>query len=404
LLTLLAWKNIWRNRKRSLVIITAITFGLWGGLLADAVMMGWGESMVNTAIDRNLAHVQVHKPGYTVERDVKLYIPEGMDILRNIRSMKGVKAASGRTLAEGMAASPASTFGVQIEGIDPEKEMRVTNIDDLLVDGKYLEDKNKNPVLIGKKLADRLNLKLKSKLVLSFQAADNSLVYGAFRITGIYKSSSSAFDQSHVFILRKDLIRLLDSPGIIHEIAVRTDSSGAVPSVSAELRKEYPDLSIETWKELSPETAAIAGAMESWSYVFVGIILMALFFGITNTMLMAVMERIQELGILMAVGMKKGKVFRMILMETIMLSVTGGVCGMIAGAFTITALSRTGVDLTAFASSLESFGASTILYPFLPAEMYMELVAMIIAAACIAATMPAWKAMRLKPSEAIRTY
>ena len=148
----------------------------------------------------------------------------------------------------------------------------------------------------------------------------------------------------------------------------------------------------------------VAAAMESWSYVFVGIILMALIFGITNTMLMAVMERTQELGILMAVGMKKGKVFIMILLETIMLSITGGVCGMITGAVTITALSRTGLDLTAFASSLESFGASTVLYPFLPAGMYFILVAMIIAAAGIASTMPAWKAIHLKPSDAIRAY
>ena len=136
--------------------------------------------------------------------------------------------------------------------------------------------------------------------------------------------------------------------------------------------------------------------------IFVGIILMALIFGITNTMLMAVMERTQELGILMAVGMKKGKVFFMILFETVMLSITGGICGMIAGAITITALSRTGLDLTAFASSLESFGASAILYPFLPAEMYIFLVSMIIVAASIASTMPAWKAIHLKPSEAIR--
>ena len=119
---------------------------------------------------------------------------------------------------------------------------------------------------------------------------------------------------------------------------------------------------------------------------------------------MAVMERIQELGILMAVGMNKGKVFIMILLETIMLSVTGGVCGMIAGAVTISALTRTGLDLTAFASSLESFGASTILYPFLPAGMYVALVGMIIVASSIASTMPAWKAIHLKPSEAIRTY
>ena len=404
MLALLAWKNIWRNRKRSLIIITAITFGLWGGLVAGAVMMGWGESMVNTAINRDLGHIQIHSSGFTGDRGVNLYIPDGIDILQNIRSLPNVKAASGRTLVDGMAASPSSTFGVRIAGIDPENEGRVTSIKDILTEGTYFETDRKNPVIIGKKLADRLNLKIHSKLVLSFQSMDENLVYGAFRIVGIFKSESSAFDESHVFVLQKDLLRLFGSKPVIHEIAVRADSSKSIPFIFAALKKEYSGLSIETWKELSPETAAVAAAMESWSYVFVGIILMALIFGITNTMLMAVMERTQELGILMAVGMKKGKVFIMILLETIMLSITGGICGMITGAVTITALSRTGLDLTAFASSLESFGASTVLYPFLPAGMYFILVAMIIAAAGIASTMPAWKAIHLKPSDAIRAY
>ncbi len=404
MLPLLAWKNIWRNRKRSLIIITAITFGLWGGLVAGAVMMGWGESMVNTAINRDLGHIQIHRPGFTGDRGAELYIPEGIEVLKNVRSTQGVMAASGRTLVDGMAASPSSTFGVSIAGIDPESEGRVTSIKAILKEGKYFDTDRKNPVIIGQKLADRLGLKIYSKLVLSFQSMDESLVYGAFRIAGIFKSESSAFDESHVFVLQKDLLRLLGSRDIIHEIAVRVDSSKSIPAVSAAFKKENPGLVIETWKELSPETAAVAAAMESWSLVFVGIILMALIFGITNTMLMAVMERIQELGILMAVGMKKGKVFLMILLETIMLSITGGICGMIAGASTIAALSHTGLDLTAFASSLESFGASTVLYPFLPAGMYFILVAMIIAAASIASTMPAWKAIHLKPSEAIRRY
>ncbi len=404
MLTLLAWKNIWRNKKRSLIIITAITFGLWGGLLASAVMMGWGESMVNTAIDRDLAHIQVHKPGFLRDRDINLYIPGGMEVLKKIRSMPGVEAVSGRTLVDGMAASPASTFGVRIEGIDPESAVKVTNIRDLLIQGDYFAGRGKNPIVIGKKLADRLNLKLHSKVILSFQAMDKSLIYGAFRIGGIFKSESSMFDESHVFVLQTDLLRLLDSQPIVHEIAVRLASSRSIPRISAAIKAAYPGLSVETWQELAPEIAATSAAMGIWSYVFVGIILMALVFGITNTMLMAVMERIQELGILIAVGMKKGKVFLMILLETIMLSITGGICGMFVGAVTILVLSRTGIDFSAFASSLESFGASTVLYPFLPAGMYLILVLMIVAAASIASTMPAWKAMHLQPSEAIRTY
>ncbi len=403
MLTSLAWKNVWRSRKRSLIVIVAITFGLWGGLLAGAVMMGWGESMVNTAIDRDLAHIQIHQPGFSTDRDINEYIPDGRAMLDQLRSIPGVKAVSGRTLVDGMAASPTSTFGVRIYGIDPQEAVQVTNINQLLIDGSYLEPGEKNPIVIGKKLAERLNLKLKSKVVLSFQAMDSSLVYAAFRVSGIYKSESSPFDESHVFINQADLTRLLGDSTIIHEIAVRLESSELLPAVTAELKSKYPGLSVETWKEIAPEIAVTASSMQFWSYIFVGIILMALIFGITNTMLMAVMERTRELGILIAVGMKRGRVFLMILLETIMLSLTGGAGGLIFGVTTILILSHTGLNFSAFASSLESFGASTIIYPFLPVDMYIALVLMIIVAASIAATMPAWKAIHLRPSQAIRS-
>lgn len=404
MLVALAWKNIWRNRRRSLIIIAAITFGLWGGILSGAVMMGWGESMVKTAIDRDLAHIQLHEPGFTADRNISLYIREGFGILDHLGSLKGITAVSGRTLVDGMAASPTSTYGVRIAGIDPEKEGKVTSIKDILIEGSYFEHRGKNPVIIGKKLADRLNLKYHSKIVLSFQSVDNSLVYGAFRIEGIFKSESSVFDDSHVFLLRNDLTRLTGTEPVIHEIAVRVASSDSIKSTAKALKKDYPDISVNTWQELSPEISAVSAAMGTWSFVFVGIILMALIFGITNTMLMAVMERTQELGILMALGMKKNKLFLMILLETVMLSITGGIWGMLAGSGTVFYLSRAGIDLSLFASSLESFGAGTVLYPYLPAGIYFILTGMIIAAAGIASAMPAWKAIHLKPSEAIRIY
>lgn len=403
MLTALAWKNIWRSRKRSFIIIIAITFGLWGGLLAGAVMMGWGESMVDTAIDRDLGHIQIHRPGFTLDRDINEYIPDGTAMLAKIRSIPGVVGVSGRTVVDGMAASPTSTFGVRIEGINPVEAQKVTRVHRLLVDGSYFEKDGRNPIVIGKKLADRLNLKLRSKIVLSFQAMDSTLVYAAFRVNGIFKSESSQFDESHVFVRQTDLTKLLGETTVVHEIAIRTTSSDEIPIVLAALQKAYPNLSVQTWKQLAPEIAVTAASMKFWSYIFVGIILMALIFGITNTMLMAVMERTRELGILIAVGMKRGRVFVMILLETIMLSLTGGASGLVLGAVTIMILSHNGINFSAFSSSLESFGASTILYPFLPLDMYLILVVMIIFAASIAATMPAWKAIHLKPSQAIRS-
>lgn len=402
MLTSLAWKNIWRSPKRSGIIIAAITFGLWGGLLAGGVMMGWGESMVNSAIDRDLGHIQIHRPGFTRDRGTNNYIPGAMNMLGKIRSVPGVVGVAGRTIIDGIAASPTSTFGVQISGADPEQARKVTRIDGLIVEGEYLSDKGRNPVVVGRKLAERLNLKLKSKLVLSFQAMDSSMISAAFRVRGIYKSESSPFDESHVFVNRDDLTRLLGGETAIHEIAVRVESAQLLPQVLTVLKSDYPTLAVESWKEIAPEVALTASSMAFWSYIFVGIILLALVFGITNTMLMAVMERTRELGILIAVGMKRSKVFRMILLETGMLSLTGGVGGMLCGWITIGILAHTGLDFSAFAASLESFGASAVLYPFLPLQMYIVLVVMIIVAATIGATLPAWKAVHLMPSRAIR--
>ena len=404
MLLILAWKNVWRNKKRSLIIIAALTFGLWGGLLAGAVMMGWGESMTESAIDRDLGHIQVHNPGYLRDRETTNYIPDGPEVANQIRAIPGVTAVSGRTVVQGMASSPASSFGALIEGVDPANARQVTDIHRLIIDGEYLSEQGKNPVVIGQKLAKRLNLKRSSKIVLSFQAMDSSLVYAAFKVVGIYKSESAQFDESHVFVDQADLIRLLNAPLIYQEIAIRVESARLIPEIRAAIESKYPLLMVDSWRELAPELAYTADIMKTYTYWFVAIILLALLFGITNTMLMAVMERTRELGVLLAIGMKKARVFVMIMLETIMLSLTGGAVGIAIGAATIAYFYHNGINFSAFAESLESFGAGTMLYPFLPIDMYIAMVLMIIIAAIIAAAMPAWKAIHLVPSKAIRTY
>jgi ABC-type lipoprotein release transport system permease subunit len=132
----LAWKNVWRNKKRSLIILAAIAFGLWGGLMSGSIMMGMGESMVETAINRNLAHIQIHDKSYTKENEIFNFIPDGFKVIEQVRTIDGVKAVSGRTIIEGMAASPTSTYGVKIIGIEPQQAKQVTDIHEKIVKGK----------------------------------------------------------------------------------------------------------------------------------------------------------------------------------------------------------------------------------------------------------------------------
>jgi putative ABC transport system permease protein len=382
MLFILAWKNIWRNRKRSLIILAAMIFGLWGGLMAGAVMMGMGESIVNSAIDRDLAHIQIHHNAYPTEKEIANIIPNGLDIMAQLRNIEGVQAVSGRILIEGMAASPVSSFGVKIVGIIPDEAKQATRLPEEIIAGGYFD----------------------SKIVLSFQGLDEAIISVACRVVGIFKTESALFDEMNVFVLQDDLFRVLETTPIIHEIAIRTTSAQIMPQVAETLKAKYDTLLVQTWKEIAPEIAVTSVMMLYSSYIFVGIILLALLFSITNTMLMSVVDRIRELGMLIAVGMKKRYVFAMILLETIFLSISGGLGGMVIGWVSIRYFSLAGIDLSAFASGFEGFGASTMLYPFLPVAMYIILTIMIMATANIAALLPAWKAIHIQPSEAIRTY
>jgi len=404
MLITLAWKNIWRKKKRSLIIVSAIAFGLWGGLFSGAFMMGMMDSMVETAISRDLSHIQIHKTDYNQDKDVRNFIPDGSRVLEQTASTVNILAASGRTIVTGMAASPTSSYGVQIIGINPNDEARITNINEGMLEGDYFVPDKKNQIIIGRKLAERLNLKIRSKIVLSYQDLQGNIAYIACRVVGIFKTASTMFDEMNVFVRQEDLFKSLATESILHEIVIRTTTIEEIDSVKIALMTLFPDLQIESWRDIAPELAYISETTAIYSYIFVGIILFALLFGITNTMLMSVVDRIREFGVLIAIGMKKWKIFSMIILETIFLSLTGGICGMGVGLLSVEFFGQTGIDLTAISTSLESFGVSTILHPSLPFLMYIILTIMIVIAANIAALLPAWKATHLVPSDAIRNY
>jgi len=400
----LAWKNLWRNKKRSLIILIAIALGLWAGLFSVAISIGVWEATINSTIDRNLSHIQIHTKEFKDEKLISKYIPGGDEIVDEIRKVNGVKGVSGRVLIEGMASSPSSSTGVNIIGINPELENNVTTISTYIEEGTFFQTNKSNPIIIGKKLADKLGLHLNSKLVLTFQNIDTTLTYAAFRIVGIFKTESTNFDQSHLFVKKSDLYHTMESAPIISEIALRLSSSNDLDSVYTKLKQGYPSLVVETWKQLAPELEFTYEMLILELEIFLGIILAALLFGITNTMLMSVMDRIREFGVLMAVGMKRTRVFFLILIETFILSIFGGILGMALGGITVWYLSDTGIDLSIFAEGLNAYNMPTQMYPVLPLYFYFLLVGMIIITAIVAAIYPSVKTIKLKPAQAIRTY
>ena len=400
----LAWRNIWRNKRRSLIIIAAIAVGLLCGLFTSAIMFGMGESLVNSTIDRDLGHIQVHTKSFEDDKLLTDTIPSSIKILSDIKSQPNVIGASARLIIEGMISSATSSGGVRITGIIPEDETKVTSVHNQIVSGSYFDSEDANQILLGYKLAENLGIRERSKVVLSFQGLDGTIIYGAFRVTGIFRTESTMFDRTTVFIKENDILSLLGTEPIFHEIVVRLNSSQNVDTLYTNMAKSYQHLSIKSWKELAPELKLMDEMIGLQLNIFMGVILFALLFGITNTMLMSVLERVREFGVLMAIGMKRNKVFSMIILETITLAIVGGIVGMVLAIITIRYFGFAGINLSAFTAGLSEWGLGAILYPVLPISFYLSITLMIFFTAVFSAIYPAIKAIRLKPAIAIRTF
>ena len=400
----IAFKNVWRNKVRSLIVIISVTLGLTGGIFAASIITGMVEQKVRMDINNETSHIQIHHPEFLKNFESQYSIPKADSIAGLISKNPDVKAVCTRIRLTGMAASPNSVAGVQIAGVDPLREKRVSNLFTTIPDtgGGYFTGTRKNQIVIGWKLAEKLKVRLKSKIVLRFQNDDGNLAEAAFSVNGIFHTPNTVFDETNVFVKKSDLEILTGAEGKNQEIAIILNDINRIPAVEARLKKMLPDLEVKNWMEIRPEMALITSTIAVEVYIILGIILFALAFGIVNTMLMVVFERTRELGMLMAVGMSKSRVFRMIMLETIFLTVIGGIIGMILSAFLVTYLHQKGIDLSSMSKGLGAYGFDPNIYPFIKKEFYFNLSLMIFCTSILAAIMPARKALKLKPVEAIR--
>ena len=191
-------------------------------------------------------------------------------------------------------------------------------------------------------------------------------------------------------------------PNIVNEVAIRYRANTDINDAKKELEGVFPKLSVQTWKELAPTLMAIVGMMDQFGFILIMIILLALTFGIINVMLMVIIERTRELGMLMAIGMNRFRVFRMIMLETVFMSLTGAVIGVILSAGTIALTSRNGINFASWAEGFEALGYNAHVFPVIETTFYIFLGIMVIIAAMLASIWPARKALKLQPADAVR--
>lgn len=399
----MAWRNVWRNKIRSLVIAAAIAFGLLGGVFSYAFMMGMVNQAVRSAIYVGLGSFQVHHPDYPADRDLRFAVEDVDSLLAEVRALPGVVGASARIVGTAMVSSAEGTAAARIVGVDLAHDPGISDIADKLVAGAYLSTDERIPVLVSEEVASDLEVKLRSRVVASVVSPSGEIVYGAFRIVGIFKTSDTVFDKSNVFVTREDLAELTGfADNTASELIVRVEPRDAGDSVAAQLAAAHPDLLVRTWRDLAPQLQLAADFGGIFGIGFLAIILTALGFGIVNTMLMVVMERTREIGMLMALGMARVRVFWMLLYETAFLSMVGGAAGLFLSIALLAWLSRVGVSMQAWAEGLAQFGYDPVIYPEASATFYLQVAGMVLITAFVASIYPARRALKLLPAEAIR--
>jgi ABC-type lipoprotein release transport system permease subunit len=400
----ISWKNIWRNRTRSLVVITSVALGLFGTLFLVAIMNGWMNQKIDASISNEISNIQVHNPKFLEDKSIN-YMMENVDsIIQIFEDIPGIQAITKRSVSPAMASTASSGNGVVINGINPERERAVTDIAQQLVEGDYLEKDYRTPgMVLSIKLAKKLNARIGSKIVITIQDKENEISYGLFRVSGLYKTSNGIFDEMQVFVKHDALVSLTGiNENAASEIAILLNNNDLTDEVTEAIQNKLEGLSVRSWKEVDPSLLAFLAMMEQFAYILVIIILMALTFGIINAMLMSVLERTREIGMLMALGMNRKRIFLMIMMETIFLSVTGAIIGIALSAVTISLTGQYGIDFAAWAEGLESFGYSAFVYPYVEKAFYLSIGIIVIITAALASIWPARKALKLNPATAVR--
>jgi putative ABC transport system permease protein len=401
----IAWRNIWRSKVRSFIVLTSIAIGIWAGLLIIGFSFGMNNERTAAAIGSTLGHSQVHSEAFLEEPTSAATIGDAEAVAAlqdSLLSAPYVTGVSVRGVMMGMVSAPKSARGARMIAVDPESERENSTFPSTIIEGDFFETKTRNSVVIGAQLAEKLGVGLRKKVVLTFQDGEGNISRASFRITGIYRTLNSTWDELNIYIKRSDLKKTIGKD-LVHELMVRYDETEGTEEKTAELAQMLPQgLQILSWKRNSPELGYADDMMGIMLVLVLGIIMMALLFGIVNNMLMAILERRRELGMLMAVGMNKRKLFVMILVETLMLGFVGGPIGIVLGDLSTRVMMGIGIDLTSKKEGLANLGVQSVIYPEIVPEYYIIVAIMVVLTALIAALYPAFKALKLNPVQAIR--
>lgn len=353
----IAWRNVWRQKRRSGITIAAMAFGVAVSMWIMTWTVGLYDQMFEVMVTERLGHVQVHHPDYPRSRALFDTVPEASETLSTVRALPQVKAAAGRLRAYGLLGVGEEAAGGELVGVEPDSEVALSRMDSKLVAGRWLADQPAHEVVLGSDLAEDLGAGLGAEVVVVTQGADGSLANDLFKVVGVVRTGNSVTDRTGAMVHLGDAQQLLVLPDQVHEItAIGEDADTVTAAVKQALRGR--ELLVRSWREVDPTSVQVLATEDATFWFLAIIIFSAAGLGVLNTMLMAVFERTRELGVLLAVGLRPGQVVAMVMWESLLLSAVAAGLGLLLGGLASWHLVAVGIDLSAVAQGMTWSGVT----------------------------------------------
>jgi ABC-type lipoprotein release transport system permease subunit len=400
----LAWRNIWRHRRRTVIIALAMGLSLGMMMFYDGLMDGFNDAIAGNAVRVLGGNVQVHAAGYREKVDSNPLLPLADDsaVLQAALAQPDVIAAGRRIQTGGLVSNSEGAFSLSIIGIEPEAEAPVSLIAEHIVAGRYLESTDEDSILIGKGLADALLLEVGDRITMVGSDVHKQNRQRTMTVIGIYDIGIPSMEKSTLYISLAEAQTLFGLPGQSTEVQITLKKVGTESKVVNALSAVLPGYEVESWSNNYPELGNAVGRKNIVMDIFSVIIVVIAGIGILNLLMMAIYERTREIGLLGAMGLKPREVATIFIMEGMLIGFVGVITGVVMGLGINLSLMQVGMDYSQFAGITDYMALiSGKVYPTLGVSKLGMRVAIMLIVAALAALIPAIFASRREPSEAL---
>jgi len=398
LLLQLSFRNLFRHKRRNGMLLLAIVVAVSGVTLMNSLIRGFQFDMQDAAVANLTGDVKILAPGYLDDPSIEKSFALAANWQPEIPADE-LEGWAARIRIPAVIMSERETRGVQFVGVDPAQES-ISFLGSARFRGEPLVDADDRHVVIGKALAEQLETDVGRRLVLITQGIDGLNREAGFRIAGIYDTDGEELEKLFVFTGVNRLRELVDAD-VVTEVSIRLTRDAPEFSIKRALGGFFGGLDVLDWQELEPQAAAMFAFADSAIFIWFLIMMGALIFGLINTLITAVMERVREFGMLRAVGMRPGSVIVQVVLESSLIMVVGVVLGLLGGWLFILWLGD-GIDLSRWAAGVETFGMRSLLVPRMLVKDLVLVASMSLFFGIVASLYPAWRAVRIKPLDALR--